>query len=58
MWRHIFQSLGARDPNRAAKSFMAFTLGHAFMFTCRPDVRPRKHDLVALVHGHILHLLT
>ena len=57
MWRHIFKSLGAHDPNRAAKSFMAFTLGHAFMFTCRPDVRPRKQDLVDLVHGHIMHLL-
>jgi DNA-binding transcriptional regulator YbjK len=57
MWRHIFHSLGAHDPDRAAKSFMAFTLGHVFIFICRPDVKPLRKDLVELVHSHILGLL-
>ncbi|HVV94091.1 MAG TPA: hypothetical protein VHD15_11780 [Hyphomicrobiales bacterium] len=56
-WNAIFASLGARDPDRAAKSFMAFTVGHAFMFVCRPDVKPPRKDLVELVHRHIVSLL-
>jgi DNA-binding transcriptional regulator YbjK len=57
IWRSIFASLGARDPDRAAKAFMAFTVGHGFMFVCRPDVRPPRKDLVELVHRHIVSLL-
>ena len=56
LWRlsdTIFTRMGAQDPLLAARAYAAFSLGQLFMYTCRPDVRLKKADLIALFQGYL-----